>query len=241
LALKCSGCIGINPPLFEETLKLQEAILRCRHPRTLLTVANLGVNYKDARRLTEALPLLEESYRASKAHPSVRCVGQALLDGYVQAGKTMEAAMLVTEFLADARTGLPKDSPQLARVFVQFALILLDVNEYADAAPILRECLAIREKQQPDAWTTFNTKSLLGEALLGQKKYADAETLLLTGYEGMKQREKTIPPLGKDRPPKALNRLVELYTAMNKPEEVKKWQAERAKYPVIAPMPREKK
>ena len=61
----------------------------------------------------------------------------------------------------------------------------------------------IREKFQPDVWTTFNTKSLLGGAQLGQKKYADAEPLLLAGYDGMKQREKTIPPQGKHPPPRS--------------------------------------
>ena len=54
---------------------------------------------------------------------------------------------------------------------------------------MLREVLAIREKVRPDAWTTFNTKSMLGEALLGQKRYAEAEPLLLAGYRGMKERE----------------------------------------------------
>jgi hypothetical protein len=32
-------------------------------------------------------------------------------------------------------------------------------------------------------------------------------------------------------PAEALDRLIELYTAINKPDEAKKWQAERAKYP----------
>ena len=53
---------------------------------------------------------------------------------------------------------------------------------------------------------------MLGGALLGQKKYAEAEPLLLAGYEGMKQREKTIPALGNIRLPEALERLVDLYT-----------------------------
>ena len=80
----------------------------------------------------------------------------------------------------------------------------------------------------------------LGGALLGQKKYADAEPLLLAGYEGMKQRRKTIPADVKDRLPVALDRVIELYTAMEKPDEVKKWRAERAKYPEVGPMPRVK-
>jgi hypothetical protein len=47
----------------------------------------------------------------------------------------------------------------------------------------------------------------------------------------MKQREKSISARSRTRIPEALDALVELYTATNKPDEVKKWQAERAKYP----------
>ncbi len=82
---------------------------------------------------------------------------------------------------------------------------------------------------------------MLGGALLGQKKYADAEPLLLAGYEGMKKREKTIPAEGQVRLREALDRLIELSTATNKPDDVKKWQAERARYPKAGPLPREKK
>jgi hypothetical protein len=99
---------------------------------------------------------------------------------------------------------------------------------------VLKECLALREKIQPDAWSTFNTKSSLGGAILGQQKYAEAEPLLKAGYQGMKAREKTIPPQGISRLPEALDRLIELYIVTNKPDELTKWQAERAKYPAAA-------
>jgi hypothetical protein len=61
---------------------------------------------------------------------------------------------------------------------------------------MLRDLLAIRQKQIPDSWLTFNTQSLLGGALLGQKKYVEAEPLLVKGYAGLKTREKTIPQHG---------------------------------------------
>ena len=51
----------------------------------------------------------------------------------------------------------------------------------------------------------------------------------------MKAREKTIPPLASTRIPEALDRLIELYTATDRPDELKKWQAERAKYPETKP------
>jgi tetratricopeptide (TPR) repeat protein len=218
-------------PLFEATLKLREKKLGRQHPETQRTVANLGVNYKDAGRLQEALPLLEEAFQTAKINPTLRGVGPQLLDAYEKAGKTGEAAELVTELLADARKQLPKDSPQLAGRLAQFGLSLLQAHAFPDAEPLLRECLAIREKIQPDAWGTFNTMSVLGAALLGMKKYTAAEPLLLKGYEGMKQREKTIPKGGEARIPEALDRLIEFSSATNKPDEAKKWRDERAKYP----------
>jgi hypothetical protein len=103
---------------------------------------------------------------------------------------------------------------------------LLEQKKWTEAESLLRECLAIREKAQPDVWSTFNTKSVLGGALLGQKKYADAEPLLMGGYEGMKQREKTIPEPAETRLPEALERLVQLYEAMDKKDEAAKWRKE---------------
>jgi hypothetical protein len=39
----------------------------------------------------------------------------------------------------------------------------------------IRNCLSVREKTQPDSWPTLNPQSLLGGALLGQKKNVDSE------------------------------------------------------------------
>lgn len=106
----------------------------------------------------------------------------------------------------------------------------------------MRECQAIREKTQPDRWSTFNTRSMLGGVLLRQQKYSEAESLLLTAYEGLKQREESIPNMGGGelRIPEALDRLIELYTATNKPDEGQKYQELRSKYPAAIPAPESK-
>ena len=65
-------------------------------------------------------------------------------------------------------------------------------------------------------------------ALLGQKKYDAARPLLPEGYRGMKEREESIPAIGRPRLVEAVDRLIELYAATDKPGQVKKWQAERA-------------
>ncbi|MCS6976287.1 MAG: tetratricopeptide repeat protein, partial [Gemmatales bacterium] len=126
-------------------------------------------------------------------------------------------------------------------------LNLLQQKKHKEAEAILRECLIIREKTQPDAWTTSNTMSMLGEALLGQAEsvsdegektrlLAEAETLLLKGYEGMKARFDGTPETDNTRAAmqpriiEALDRLIALYTALKKPDEVEKYQEVRRQF-----------
>jgi eukaryotic-like serine/threonine-protein kinase len=212
--------------LSEEVLARSEKKLGRGHPDTLRGVANLGVNYSHDGRPAEEVPLLEEAYRASKKHPTLRFAGRDLVDAYWKAGKVAEAAELIDELLADARMQPPKDSVELAYELGQCGLTLLEMKKFAEAEPLLRDCLAIREKTRPDAWNTFNAKSMLGGALLDQKKYADAEPLLLAGYEGMKQRENMILPIARIRIAEAIERLVQLYEATGKKDEAAKWRKE---------------
>ncbi len=160
---------------------------------------------------------------------------------YLGQGKSEAAEPMCRELVNSWKNWGGVDSPGYSNGLALLGRCLLQQKKWADSEPFLRECLSMRERTIGDDWKVFNAKSMLGEALLGQKKYADAEPLLLKGYEGMKARETTIPAQGRDRLPEALDRLIDLYTATNKAEEAKKWQAERAKYPAAvekAPMPR---
>jgi hypothetical protein len=123
---------------------------------------------------------------------------------------------------------LPKESPELAGMLAQIGMSHLQQKKWAEAEPLLRECLAIREKFQPEEWTTFNTRSTLGGSLLGQKKYALAEPLILSGYEGMKAREAKIPPQGMPRLDDAALRVVKLYEAWEKKDKAAEWRAKLA-------------
>jgi eukaryotic-like serine/threonine-protein kinase len=230
-------------PLFEELVRIREKKFGRRHPDTMGAVANLGVNFKDSGRIQEAIPLLEEAYR-SGGDPKLRVFfGRQLLDGYRKSDMTGQAVKLILEMVADARTRVPNDSPQLAGEMAISCELLLEVRAFTEPESLLRECLAIRQSKEPDDWRTFNTQSMLGGALLGQKKFAEAEPLLLAGYEGMKQRENSIPnaPQTAKRIPNALERLIELYTATGKPDEVRKWKAKRVKLSEVETKPAGKK
>jgi len=52
--------------------------------------------------------------------------------------------------------------------------------------------------------------------------------LLLSGYEGMKQREVNIPLEGKARLSEAVQRLVQLYQAADRPDQAAEWKKKLA-------------
>jgi hypothetical protein len=115
------------------------------------------------------------------------------------------------------------DSPAYADELTELGANLLRQQRFAEAEVCLRDALAVCEKKRPDDWITYHTRSLLGAALVGRKQYAEAEPLLLQGYEGLKQREAKIRAYAAVRLTEALERLVQLYAAWDKTEKAELW------------------
>jgi hypothetical protein len=59
--------------------------------------------------------------------------------------------------------------------------------------------------------------------LLGQGKYAEAEPLLLEGYEGMNKKGPKAAPAAPLRLTEALERLVRLYEATGRKDKADEW------------------
>jgi tetratricopeptide (TPR) repeat protein len=192
-------------------------------------MANLGVAYRDAGRLTEAIALLEEvlgrvrDHLAQVAVPQLAWVAPVLAGTYELAGRFAKAEPFYRSFVEQATKQFGAADVRASRPLDQLGLNLLKQQKYVEAEKVLHACLKIRAANQPDAWTTFNTQSMLGNAFLGQKKFADAEPLLLEGYEGMKQREANLPPREKTRLIEALERLVQLYEAIGQQGKAADW------------------
>jgi len=169
-------------------------------------------------------------------------------------GQFSKAVEVSGESLALCREGLapeaakvgPPDHP-VSSSAILYGNALLDAGRFTEAEPVLREALDYMEhvnagnKQKGDAWVADALRSRLGEALHRQGRHAEAEPLLLAGYAGMKEKDEKLP-IGDRNLSNAAERLVRLYTALGRPDEAMKWQAERAKYPPeTLPAPRESK
>lgn len=213
-------------PVFERLVLINQKYWGETHLDTISSMANLGVNYRDAGRLDEALPRLKGAYEKARTHPRLHWIGGELLIAYARAGKAEEVKTLAGEFVASARKVSPIASPQLADALARSGYALVNVEAWAEAESLLRECLAIRQNKAADDWRTFNTQSMLGQALLGLGKFADAEPLLLVGYQGMKQRAVKVPADRRVLISEALKHLAELYENWGKPAEAARWRME---------------
>jgi tetratricopeptide (TPR) repeat protein len=215
--------------LHEQILKQQEAKPGPNASATLHTMQNLALDYRARGRLKDAISLLEIAIQRGRQQPGgfppfLEPALRELAEIYEQDGQFAKAESSYRDRLAYATWHYSSDDLRTSGVLVQLGDILLKQKKFNDAEPLLRQCLTIREKKQPDDWTTFNARSVLGEALLGLKKYAEAEPLLVQGYDGMKQRQdKILPVYHKLRLSEALARLVQLYEATDQKAKAADW------------------
>jgi tetratricopeptide (TPR) repeat protein len=182
----------------------------------------LGTAYVNLAEAALAVKQYERAFGLREAlqgegHPETVACRNKLAVAYRLAGRTDDASRLYDQ---------PFESSSHAAALAVRAAVLLSQNKPDEAELKLRKCLAIREKLQPNDWTTFETKLLLGEALLAQKKDAAAEPLLRSAYEGMKQRQAQIPAQNKHRLTTALEHLVRLHENWGNKEKAAQWRKE---------------
>jgi tetratricopeptide (TPR) repeat protein len=216
-------------PLFEEILKQEEVKHGPHDPNTLVTLANLGVNYRDAGHPAEGARLLEEALRRARGRPDALAklawVPSDLAMAYDATGLFAKAEPLYRDGLEGARKSFGPDNPLTARAMALLGGHLLRQSKWSEAESVLRASLAIRERTQPNGWNTFYNRSQLGGTLLGQGRCAEAEPLILSGYEGMRARAATIPYPGRHFLTDAALRVVRLYEEWGEPAQATAWKA----------------
>jgi eukaryotic-like serine/threonine-protein kinase len=214
--------------MHDETLKRRMSIFGPNHAATLTSRNNLAFAFRQAGRFEDAiamweaiLPVVTKTRGAS--HPIVLSTTRSLCGAYESLGRWAYAEPLRRTVLEQQRSSAPPASLERANDLNLLGTNLLKQEKWTAAEPILRESLKICAASQPDHWTTFSFRSALGDCLLGQKKFALAEPLIVDGYEGTKAREAQIPPRDKPRLTEAADRLVKLYEAWGKPEKAAEW------------------
>ena len=103
--------------------------------------------------------------------------------------------------------------------------LLTERGAYEEADRLLGNALEInRRSLPPKHWRIGYTQALLGSCLTGERRFDEAEPLLLAGYETLRakrgnERQETL---------RAASGLVALYEAWGKPDKAAEWQKKLA-------------
>jgi tetratricopeptide (TPR) repeat protein len=227
-AYRAAGRTDEAIALHESALKGLRAKMGPDNHETLHSMNNLAGAYQDAGRRGEALPLFEEALRLRRVtlgrdHPDTLKSMANLAGAYQDAGRRDEALPLFEEALKLCKTKLGLGHPLTLTAMNYVAAAYLDARRWAGAEALARDALTRRERALPDDWRRFHTMSQLGTALAGQAKYAEAEPLLIGGYEGLEARQGKIPAPAKKYLAAAEVRIVPFYEAWGKFKEAARW------------------
>jgi tetratricopeptide (TPR) repeat protein len=200
------------------------------HPNTIVAFYNLGVAYRDAGRPEDALPLLRQAVERVEKRgfrdPFAKLVVGSLVRLLEHLKRKEEAMAWYLRWPDVVKVRDGPESPPYVKELSDLGLKLMEWQKWKDAEQELGKCLALQQRLWPQEWSTFNTRLLLGRAFLAQTNYSEAEPLLLAAYEGLSQREASIPPKEKVNLMLALDQLVELYEARGQKAEAAKWSRE---------------
>jgi eukaryotic-like serine/threonine-protein kinase len=227
----CEGKIAEAETLYREALAMQKKLLGSEHPEVARSLDGIASVFYSEDKFTESETLYREALAMQRKllgreHPDVATSLEGVALVLQEQGKWTEAETLQREALAIMRKRLGSEHLDVAQLLADLTRTLLLEEKFIEAEALAREYFAIYEKRLSEDWQTFDVRSLLGATLLGQKKYTEAEPFLITGYQGMKQREDKTPAGAKRHLKEVLQHLVQLYDATGKPEEAAKWKQE---------------
>jgi len=147
---------------------------------------------------------------------------QTLSEYYREAGDLGALEEWYRDKLARARASTPPGSLAVAVSLDMLGQFLLEQKRYAEAEPVLREVLDIARAALPKHhWRISQAESTVSVALAGQGRFEEAEPLIVAAYNHMKHN----PQVPADDVRRALENVVFLYTAWQKPDEAAKYRA----------------
>jgi tetratricopeptide (TPR) repeat protein len=198
------------------------------HPNTLISMDNVALLYRNQGKYAQAEPLVtkvlgEERHVLGDEHPDTLITMNNLAGLYRDQGKTAQAEMLYIKLLELQRRVLGAEHPRRLASMKDLAVLYLNQFKYQQAETLLRQALESYQKSTTSTWDRYHCETMLGASLAGQKKYADAEVLLLSGYQGMLQRQATTPASNRLKLGQAGERIVLLYQDWGKPEKATEW------------------
>jgi eukaryotic-like serine/threonine-protein kinase len=216
--------------MHEPTVQLCESHLGFDHPVTLANRVNLADAHVASGRICHAMPLQLETIgrclsKLGPDHAYTLNSRKGLALAYESLGMWTSAETIRRETLDRRRKATGANNLFCFDDIAWLGRNLLTQAKNSEAETLLREGLLACDRAHPDEWRRFNIMSLLGGALCSLGRFADAEPLIVGGYEGLKARETRIAAPYRRFLAEAAERVVRLYELSGKSEQAKEWKA----------------
>jgi tetratricopeptide (TPR) repeat protein/predicted Ser/Thr protein kinase len=214
--------------VLSSVFETKRRVLGEENPSTLMSMLNVAVLHRYKGEYSEAEPLMVRAVNLQR-----RVLGEEHPDGlagiyrlaalYTDEGKYPEAEPLFTKALKGQLRVLGETHPDTMNSEAGLGQLQLHEHKYTEAESILRGLLKGYEKAMPESWERYNCQSMLGGSLAGQKRYTEAEPLLLSGYRGLIERRAAIPLESQRALSEAGQRIAQLYESWEKREKATEW------------------
>jgi tetratricopeptide (TPR) repeat protein len=191
-------------------------------------MGNLAEVYGAQGKYTQAEALFSQTLKTwsrvlGPDHPSTLNTLSDFTSMYQHQGKYALAETYAAQALAGRRHALGPEHPDTMASAADLGLAYVSQGKFTESEPLAREAMEFSRKKQPDDWQGFRAETLLGASLAGRKKYAEAEPLLLEGYQGMVARKDKIEVLNWYHLDRAREWIVQLYQQWGKPGKAAEW------------------
>ncbi len=215
-------------PLLVTVLDAYRRVLGDSHANTIAASSSLAEMYRNSGRYPQAEALDARALETARSalgeeHPRTLNSMDGLARTDEAEGRFQQADALFAKLVEARRRVLGPEHPDTLDALVSLGRVRLKRQQYSEAESSLREALRGYEKSAAGEWERYNCQSLLGWSLAGQKKYAEAEPLVTAAYEGILQREATIPVANRRVLAEAGQRVVQFYQDWGKPDKASEW------------------
>jgi tetratricopeptide (TPR) repeat protein len=210
-------------------------ILGPSHPDTIMSQSNLVLAKLERGKVAEADALgtqgLEAALKAVGAdHYATLGIENALSEVKLREGRLDEAERLRAA-IHDSRLrhGGPENYNTLGSALA-LALVKVQLGRFAEAETLLRPVIIAWDKTRPGDWRALQCRNLMGAALAGQRRFGEAEALLVSSAEGLERRSSEVPAIDRHLIGEADKRVAEAYGAWGRADKASDWDKRAAAF-----------
>jgi serine/threonine protein kinase/Tfp pilus assembly protein PilF len=218
LLLLRRGDLAGAEPLLRENVATTERLMGARHPNTASAKASLasvmlvrGDATNAERLLREAVDVDKDVFGADR--PEYAQMLNSLAGALEAEGRFQEAESLFDESLRITERNFPATHPRVLTYTINRARVHIERGHAAETEDVLQRVLAARQQSLPAGdWRIAQAQSLLAAALIAQRRFAEAEPLMLEADRGLT----ALPGAEGDERRANRARLVQLYAALGR-------------------------